>query len=130
MDLGRLRGDAHLLAAAPGDRADVAVRQLVGLDHVAAGLVDLGDRIGDLEVEGLRAVMQALDVLGELEDLAAIGALALEHRAAVVQGVREHVDVGLAPGDELAVEPDEVRRGRERVLARPCSSPPWTFAPS
>ena len=46
-------------------------------------------------------------MLGELEDFAAVGALALEHGAAVVQGVGQDVDVGLAPRTKLAVHPDE-----------------------
>ncbi len=45
-------------------------------------------------------------MFGQLEDFAAVGALALEHRTAVVQRVREHVNIGLAPRHELAVEPD------------------------
>ena len=107
VDLGRLRRDAHHLAAAPGDRAHIAIDELVGLDHVAAGLVDLGHAVGDREIQRLGAVVQALAVLVELEDLAAVGPLPLEHRAGVVQPVAQHVQVGLAPGHQLAVEPDE-----------------------
>ena len=107
MDLGRLRRDAHHLAAAPGDRPHVAIGELVGLDRVAAGLVDLGHAVGDGEVHRLGALVEALAVLGQLEDLAAVGPLPLEHRAGVVQPMAQHVQVGLAPGHELAVEPDE-----------------------
>jgi hypothetical protein len=46
-------------------------------------------------------------VLGELEDLAAIGPLALEHRTGVVEAVGEHVDLGVRPLHELTVHPDE-----------------------
>ena len=107
MDLGRLRRDAHHLAAAPGDRPHVAVGELVGLDRVAAGLVDLGHAVGDGEVQRLGALVEPLAVLRQLEDLAAVGPLPLEHRAGVVQPVAQHVQLGLAPGHELAVEPDE-----------------------
>src|SRR5262249_6398122 len=105
------------------------VRQLVGGDHVAADLVDLGNRVRHLEVERVCAVDQALRVLRKLEDLAGVCALALEYRTAVVQRVGEHVDVGLAPRDELAVEPYKpvaiVEGGR---LSHAFS--PWTFAQS
>ncbi len=46
-------------------------------------------------------------MLGELENLAVIGALALENRAGVMQSVRQHVDFGVAPGNQSAVHPDE-----------------------
>ena len=65
-------------------------------------------------------------MLRELEDLAAVRAFALEDGAAVVQGVREHVDVGLPPGDELAVEPDlSVAVVKGCGLGHQFS--PWTF---
>src|SRR5690606_12620721 len=68
---------------------------------------DLGHRLRDLELEDAGALDQALGVLGELEDLAAVGALALEHRAAVVERVAQNMDIRLAPRNELAVHPDE-----------------------
>jgi hypothetical protein len=46
-------------------------------------------------------------MLAQLEDFAAIDALALEHRAGIVQPVRQHVNLGFAPGDHFAIEPDE-----------------------
>ena len=46
-------------------------------------------------------------MLGALEDLAAIGALALEHGARIVQAMGADVQVGVAPGHELAVVPDD-----------------------
>ena len=46
-------------------------------------------------------------MLGALEDLAAIGALALEHAARIVQAVAEHMQIGLVPGHEFAVVPDD-----------------------
>ena len=46
-------------------------------------------------------------MFGELENLTAIGALALEYGACVVQAMGQHVDLGVGPFDELAVHPDE-----------------------
>ena len=74
-----LRRDAHLLRAAPGDRADVAVLVAHLGDHGGLGGVELGRRVGHLEAEDPAAVDQALAVLGALEDPAVVAALALEH---------------------------------------------------
>src|SRR6476659_4560739 len=48
-------------------------------------------------------------MLGTPEHLAAIGALALEHAACVMEAVGQHADLAIGGGDELAVEPDKVR---------------------
>ena len=77
-----LRRHAHLLRPAPRDRAHIGVDELVGLEHLVAGGVDLVDAPRDLEAEELGALVQPLAVLGELEDLAVVGALPLEHALA------------------------------------------------
>jgi len=51
--------------------------------------------------------MQALGMLGQLEDLAAIGALAFEDGACIVQSVSENVNLCVRPFDERAIHPDE-----------------------
>ena len=51
IDLRVLRGNPHLLAATPGDRADIAIDKIVGLQHVAAGLVDLGNTVWNLKAD-------------------------------------------------------------------------------
>jgi hypothetical protein len=45
-------------------------------------------------------------MLGGFEDHAAIGALALEHARGIVEGMRQDVDLGLLPGNEVPVIPD------------------------
>ncbi len=89
-----------------GDRPDIGVGEALLLQERAAGLVDLGDGIGDGEAEDARRFVQPLGVLGELEDLAAIGALALEHGARIMQAVGEDVDLRVRPLHEFAVHPD------------------------
>jgi hypothetical protein len=42
-------------------------------------------------------------------DLRVVAADALEHTGAVVQTMREYVNLGVLPFDELAVHPDEIR---------------------
>ena len=107
MDGVGLRRDAHHLRAAPGDRADIGLFLAVLLQHQFLGGVDLGDRIGDLEVEHIGRALQPLGMLGALEDAAAIGALALEHAARVMQAMGQHMQVGLVPRHQLAVVPDD-----------------------
>src|SRR5262249_3940986 len=46
-------------------------------------------------------------MLGALEDLAAIGPLAFEHGARIVQPVGADVERRVTPGNELAVIPDD-----------------------
>ena len=45
-------------------------------------------------------------MLGELEDLAVIGAHALEHGAAIVQRMGKKMHLCVGPRDQLAIEPD------------------------
>jgi hypothetical protein len=102
--LGR---DAHHLRAAPGDRADIAVDDVVGGQHVAVGLVELGLAERDDHVHDLGRIEEPAGVLLELEHLAFIGALALEHGAGVVQPMGQDMHVGVLPGNQLAVVPDD-----------------------
>ena len=67
----------------------------------------------DRHVVQLGRLEQAVDVRLVAEDrradLRVVAADALEHARAVVQAVREYVDLRVLPGDELPVQPDEVR---------------------
>src|SRR6185369_3774494 len=102
-----LRRDAHHLRAAPGDRADIGFLAAVLLDHLLLGGDDLGNRIGDFEVEHLGRLLETFGMFDGLEDFAAVGALALEHAACVVQAMAKHMQVGFAPRHQLAVVPDD-----------------------
>jgi len=79
---------------------------MVSLQHLGLGGVDLVHRPGNFEVKNLRGVPQAPGMLTRLEDRAAVGALAFEHSACVMERVRQDVDLRLAPGDHFAVQPD------------------------
>src|SRR5215475_11207157 len=46
-------------------------------------------------------------MLGAFKDLAAISTLTFEYAAGIVQPVGQHVDVGLVPGHELSVVPND-----------------------
>jgi hypothetical protein len=71
------------------------------------GGIDLGHAVGNLEAQDFGRPVQSLAVRGRLEDAAFIGALALEHAGGIVQAVGEDMDLGVAPGHQLAVEPDD-----------------------
>ena len=92
-----MRRDAQLLAAAPSDGANVSVGQIVGGSGLAAGIVYLFWSIGNLKVEHAARLDQTLGVFAQLEDFAAIKALTFEYGTGVVQTVRKHMDVGIAP---------------------------------
>ena len=68
---------------------------------------------GQVHVVELRRALEPVEVVEVAEDrraaLGLVAADALEYAGAVVQAVREHVDLGVLPGDELPVLPDELR---------------------
>ena len=105
------RVDAHRAVADEDDRPQVALFELVRAKHLDARRHHLLARELALHERQLAAVEEALDVLLQAEDVAlAVGALvganALEDADAVVERVREEVDVSGVLVDELAVEPD------------------------
>jgi hypothetical protein len=110
VDLVALGADAQLLRADPGERAQVAAFQLVDAHHGALRLVDFFLAEGDGHAQDLGAVEQAISVLLQPEDGRAVdgvvGADALEGAAAVVQGMAQHVDLGVAPFHHFAIHPD------------------------
>ena len=102
-----LSGHAHLLAAAPRDRAHIAVDEIVCSDRIAAGLIDFGDRIRDIEIHDFAAGDEALGMLGQFEDFAAVSAFAFEDGACVMQRMRQQMDLRVPPRHELAIKPDK-----------------------
>ena len=73
---------------------------------------DLLGRVGQLQVVELGRLREPVEVVGVAEDRrAALGLVAadpLEDAGPVVQPVAEHVDLGVLPGDELAVLPNQL----------------------
>src|SRR5205807_7843379 len=101
------RRDAHLLGAAPRDRAHIAVDDLHRRDRVLGRLLDRGEGERELEAEEAPRIDEALAVLLQREDLAAIDPFPLEDAACIMKGVRQHMDLRIAPRRQRAVEPDE-----------------------
>src|SRR3546814_4159704 len=97
---GALGCDAHLFRTAPGDRADIAVREPIGLHHLVTGGFDLGNRIRNFESEDSSAVVQPLAMPCQCKDLSAIGTLPLEHAGCIVQCVSKNMDVCFPPRSE------------------------------
>ena len=116
VDRGIQRVQAHGAVAAVGERADIARAQAVARDQLARRLAQLLVGVRQLHVEQLGRAAQALDVVGVAEhrrraggiQVRLVAAHALEHARAVVQAVRQDVDLGVLPGDEFSVHPDEV----------------------
>ena len=82
---------------------------IVFLDHGALGAIDLRHAVGNFEIHDLRRALEALGVFEAFENLAAIGAFALEHGARIMQAMRQYADLAIGGRNELAVEPDQVR---------------------
>ena len=113
LDRGALGVEPHLAVAAEGERADVAGAQPITADQLLRRLADLVQRVIERQVVEVRGLLQALEVVAVAEDrrylgLGVVAADALEDPGAVVKPVREHVDVGVVPGHELAVFPDQL----------------------
>jgi hypothetical protein len=103
--------------AARDDQPDVTVPQLVfpaSLHHRAR---DLLRRERHLEQNRLGGVKQALDVLGQPEDAAMIGANPLENAVPVQQPVVEHRDFGVLLVVILAVDINFHRFNRAQSTA-------------
>ena len=110
MDGVALGRDAELFVTNPGERAQVAALELVVADHGFLRVHHLFFGKRNVHAQNFGAVKQAFGVFGQAEDGGAlggvVGAHAFKGAAAVVQGVAEHVDLGVAPIDHLAVHPD------------------------
>ena len=102
--------DADFAVAAQRDGPDVARRHAVGLDHVDHAGAQLVEREGQRHAVNLGRVEQALHVLGQAKHRRPVrlpvAANALKHAGAIVDHVAHHVNVGLLPGNQVAVVPD------------------------
>jgi len=112
---GRLRARSpHPLGPYPGRFTDRLVHWAEHApDRTFLAVRDAGGAWRELTyraaLDNARRIAQALGVFGAFVDRAAVGPLALEHAACVVQAMGEHADLRLRCGQELAVEPDQVR---------------------
>lgn len=115
-------GHADLLTATPCHGPDVAVADALLADEFERRRVELLDGERDAEAELPRRLVKPPRVLRQFEDVAVVDPFALEDSTAVVQTVGEDVQTGVAPGDELPVEPDHavaVVEGGEGHCAAP-----------
>ncbi len=96
-----------------GERADIALGQLVGREGFNAGFSQLFGAVGQLHAQNLGGVKHALAVILQAEYGgsaigAGIGPNAFKNGAAVVQGVGEHMNLSLIPGNHFSVKPDKL----------------------
>ena len=109
-----LRPDAERRRVEEGDRPDIGRFQTILPDDLVCRLDERFGRVRDRQVIESGRGVEALQVRVQPEHGRALGrwvaAHPLENAGAVVEGVRQHVNLRLAPGDELAVEPDSVDR--------------------
>jgi len=114
------RVQAHRPVAAVDERADVTTLEPVAHDQLVRDLAQLLLREGQVHVVELGRLLEAVEVVVIAEDRRTlrrlIGPDALEDAGPVVQSVREYVHLGVLPGDELSVQPDEVGGVHVRML--------------
>ena len=110
LDGRALGADADFAIAAERDGPDVAGRNAIGFNQIHHAGAKLVEGKGQLHAIDLGRIEQPLHVLGKAKDgralRLAIAANAFKHAGAVVDYVAHHMDVGLLPGDEVAVVPD------------------------
>ena len=118
----RERVETHLPVSEERDGADVARVEAVDPHDLLRRVDDLLRAERDVDQVDLRRREQAVDVVGQPEDPRALRGLvradALEDAAAVVQRVREDMDGGVSPVDQLSVHPD-LLGGLDRHLRFP-----------
>src|SRR6185312_1020061 len=125
--------------------ADVAGAHPVARDEVERRLAQLLALVRDRHVVEVGRLEQPVDVVEMTEDRRAdrgvVAAHALEDARAVVEPVREYVNLRVLPFDELPVHPDEVRLLHVDAPYRRCAStarvasavvavPPRSWVPS
>ncbi len=110
MDGVALGADAEFLVADPHQWADIATLQFIGTHHLALYVHCLLLAERDVHTQNLCAVEQALGVLLQTKHRRAIDGVVSAHAfkstTAVMQGVGQNVDLGVAPLDHFAVHPD------------------------
>src|SRR5262249_51217008 len=98
--------EAEVADAARDHEADVGVLEPVGAHGLEEGLLDLLERQGQGQEDGLGRLLEALEVLVEAEDASVVGADALEDAVAVEDAVVEDRDLGVVFLQHLAVYVD------------------------
>src|SRR5690606_16195830 len=66
--------------------------------------------------ENTRRFVQALGMLAQFEDLAAISPFPLEYGAGIMQAMRENMNLGVRPSNERTIHPDMAVKLVERDL--------------
>ena len=92
--------------------ADIGLLLAVEPQDFAAGRLDIVLFEGNVDHHDVTGIEQALNMLLQAENgrapiVTLISPNAFKNSQPVVQGVGQDVDLGLLPGDEFAVEPDE-----------------------
>ena len=106
MRTGVLRRNRHHLGAAPAEGPHIAVGNAIGLDNGHLRRVHLVIAERNIEIHDVAGIAEPFGMLAPLEDTAGIDALALEHQACIMQTVAERMGFGIAPGQQLAIQPD------------------------
>ncbi len=100
------RDGRHRGGGTERDGADIAVLDALSFGRFVRGRDDVFFRVRNFNAEDVRRTEEAANMLLVLVDAAGIDALALEDAGGEMQPVGENVDLSVAPGHDLAVEPE------------------------
>ena len=110
MYLQVVSANTHAFGSVEHQRANIGGFQVVLANHGALRLVQLFLGKGNLHAHDVGRIEQAIGVCVQTEDGGAIRGLVgtdtFEYAHAVVQRVREHVNIGFTPGNHFTIKPD------------------------
>src|SRR5580693_4696227 len=102
--------NSRFAIAAENYRADVARADFIYASQFQIGVAEIVEGVANLHAVDVGGIQEALHVLFEAENagtlLRFVAADAFEDGGAVADHVRENVNFGVVPVDELAVVPD------------------------
>ncbi len=102
---------AHALGTEKRHGTQVAFMQAVFPHHQLLGFVQLIFAVGQVHPHDMGGTEQPVGVLLQAKNTGApvaafVGAHALEHAHAIVQGVGQYVNPGIPPGHQFAIQPN------------------------
>ena len=101
-----LRRDCHHLRAAPAKGPHIAIGDVIRCQYGHLGRIDLLVGNGNVKIKHLAGGAQTFGMFRASKNGAAVGTLALEHKACIMQTVAEGVGLGVTPIHHFTIEPD------------------------
>ena len=102
--------DTHALGTIERERPQIGAGQSVLFYNGNLCIVQGFGIVGNLHTENMGRPEESVGMVLQTENsgspVGLIGAYAFEHPQPVVQGMRQHMHLGISPGHHLTIEPD------------------------